>query len=43
MRFRGREMVHQELGARVLDRVKEVMDAKAKDRAVPAARRAARW
>ena len=30
LRFRGREMVHQELGARVLDRVKEVMDAKAK-------------
>ena len=28
--FRGREMVHQELGARVLDRVKEMMDAKAK-------------
>jgi translation initiation factor IF-3 len=30
LRFRGREMVHQELGARVLDRVKEEMDAKAK-------------
>jgi translation initiation factor IF-3 len=30
LRFRGREMVHQELGARVLDRVKEQMDAKAK-------------
>jgi translation initiation factor IF-3 len=25
LRFRGREMVHQELGARVLDRVKEVI------------------
>jgi translation initiation factor IF-3 len=30
LRFRGREMVHQELGAKVLDRVKEEMDAKAK-------------
>src|SRR5215475_13442057 len=30
LRFRGREMVHQELGVRVLDRVKEEMDAKAK-------------
>ena len=30
LRFRGREMVHQELGVKVLDRVKEVMDAKAK-------------
>ena len=30
LRFRGREMVHQELGAKVLDRVKDEMDAKAK-------------
>jgi translation initiation factor IF-3 len=30
LRFRGREMVHQELGAKVLERVKEEMDAKAK-------------
>ena len=30
LRFRGREMVHQELGAKVLDRVKEEMGAKAK-------------
>jgi translation initiation factor IF-3 len=30
LRFRGREMVHQELGAKVLDRVKEEMDARAK-------------
>ena len=30
LRFRGREMVHQELGVKVLDRVKEEMDAKAK-------------
>jgi len=30
LRFRGREMVHQELGAKVLDRVKEIMDPKAK-------------
>ncbi len=30
LRFRGREMVHQELGAKVLDRVKEELDAKAK-------------
>ncbi|HEY7611117.1 MAG TPA: translation initiation factor IF-3 [Alphaproteobacteria bacterium] len=30
MRFRGREMVHQELGMRVLDRVKAELDEKAK-------------
>jgi translation initiation factor IF-3 len=30
LRFRGREMVHQELGVKVLDRVKEEMDARAK-------------
>jgi len=30
LRFRGREMVHQEIGVKVLDRVKEEMDAKAK-------------
>jgi translation initiation factor IF-3 len=30
LRFRGREMVHQELGAKVLDRVKEAMDERAK-------------
>ena len=30
MRFRGREMVHQELGKQVLDRVREEMDEKAK-------------
>jgi translation initiation factor IF-3 len=30
LRFRGREMVHQELGVKVLDRVKEVMDMRAK-------------
>jgi len=30
LRFRGREMVHQELGVKVLDRVKEQMDARAK-------------
>ena len=30
MRFRGREMVHQELGKQVLDRVREEMEEKAK-------------
>jgi translation initiation factor IF-3 len=30
MRFRGREMVHQELGLRVLDRVREQLDEVAK-------------
>ena len=30
LRFRGREMVHQELGVKVLDRVKEEMDVRAK-------------
>jgi len=30
LRFRGREMVHQEIGVKVLDRVKEEMDARAK-------------
>ena len=30
MRFRGREMVHQELGKQVLDRVREAMEEKAK-------------
>jgi translation initiation factor IF-3 len=30
MRFRGREMVHQDLGLKVLDRVREQLDAVAK-------------
>jgi len=30
LRFRGREMVHQDLGAKVLDRVREDLDALAK-------------
>jgi len=30
MRFRGREMVHQELGMKVLDRVRAELDALAK-------------
>ncbi|MEX0696017.1 MAG: translation initiation factor IF-3 [Dongiaceae bacterium] len=30
LRFRGREMVHQELGAKVLDRVRDDLDALAK-------------
>ncbi len=30
LRFRGREMVHQDLGAKVLDRVREELDALAK-------------
>ena len=30
MRFRGREMVHQDLGKQVLDRVREAMEEKAK-------------
>jgi translation initiation factor IF-3 len=30
MRFRGREMVHQELGVKVLDKVRAELDAVAK-------------
>ena len=30
MRFRGREMVHQEIGARVLDRVRDDLDGQVK-------------
>ncbi len=30
MRFRGREMVHQDIGARVLDRVREDLDGRVK-------------
>jgi translation initiation factor IF-3 len=30
MRFRGREMVHQDLGKQVLDRVRDEMEATAK-------------
>jgi translation initiation factor IF-3 len=30
MRFRGREMVHQELGMKVLDRVRADLEARAK-------------
>jgi len=35
MRFRGREMVHQELGAQVLDRVRTQFDAAAKVEQMP--------
>jgi len=35
MRFRGREMAHQELGAKVLDRVKMDLDAIAKVESAP--------
>ena len=35
MRFRGREMAHQELGAKVLDRVKTDLDAIAKVESAP--------
>ena len=35
LRFRGREMVHQELGSNVLDRVKEETDAFSKIEALP--------
>ena len=35
LRFRGREMAHQELGAKVLDRVKVDMDPVAKVEAFP--------
>ncbi len=35
MRFRGREMAHQELGAKVLDRVKQDLDAIAKVESAP--------
>jgi translation initiation factor IF-3 len=35
MRFRGREMVHQDLGKQVLDRVREEMEEKAKVEQLP--------
>ena len=35
MRFRGREMVHQELGAQVLERVRTQFDAAAKVEQMP--------
>ncbi|QEX14931.1 translation initiation factor IF-3 [Hypericibacter terrae] len=35
MRFRGREMVHQELGMKVLDRVRAELDALAKVEQMP--------
>ena len=35
LRFRGREMVHQELGSNVLDRVKDETDAFSKFEALP--------
>jgi translation initiation factor IF-3 len=35
MRFRGREMAHQELGVKVLDRVKADLDAVAKVESQP--------
>ena len=35
MRFRGREMAHQELGVKVLDRVKADLDAIAKVESAP--------
>jgi translation initiation factor IF-3 len=35
MRFRGREMAHQELGVKVLDRVKADLDAVAKVESAP--------
>jgi translation initiation factor IF-3 len=35
MRFRGREMAHQELGLKVLDRVRDDMDEKAKVEQMP--------
>ena len=35
LRFRGREMVHQELGAKVLDRVRDDLDALAKVESEP--------
>jgi len=35
MRFRGREMVHQDLGLKVLDRVKEQLDGVAKVEQTP--------
>ena len=35
LRFRGREMVHQELGSNVLDRVKDETDAFSKIEALP--------
>jgi translation initiation factor IF-3 len=35
MRFRGREMAHQELGVKVLDKVKADLDAVAKVESAP--------
>jgi translation initiation factor IF-3 len=35
MRFRGREMAHQELGVKVLDKVKADLDAVAKVESQP--------
>ncbi len=35
LRFRGREMVHQELGSNVLNRVKDVTDGFSKIEALP--------
>ena len=35
LRFRGREMVHQELGSNVLDRVKDETDELSKIEALP--------
>ncbi len=35
LRFRGREMVHQELGSNVLDRVKDETDSFSKIEALP--------
>jgi translation initiation factor IF-3 len=35
MRFRGREMAHQELGLKVLDRVRGDMEEKAKVEQLP--------
>jgi translation initiation factor IF-3 len=35
MRFRGREMVHQELGMKVLDKVRQELDAIAKVESMP--------
>ncbi|MEK9829041.1 MAG: translation initiation factor IF-3, partial [Rhodospirillales bacterium] len=35
MRFRGRELAHQEIGAKVLDRVREELDEAAKIEQLP--------
>ena len=43
LRFRGREMAHQELGYKLLDRVKDDTAPDRQDRSRSRASKAARW